>query len=176
VVSSSTPACNSRFVDKNDPATRHHSQKMLTRATGGLRGRVRREYLNWQRSLGWCACSPGRHREVVPDKDVDAEDEQEKEARPVQVDDTHVIALALVTRAACCARRSCAPWDFKNPRSISKPRVVYQSPAARQSSERRFVAAIRLASLSGWASRCERGLGFFVCGRPEFVKRTGIVR
>jgi len=75
-------------------------------------------------------------RKLISDKDVDAEDEQEKKRGRCKSNDTHVIALALVTRARLlCSADHALHADFKNPLIISKPPSYLPKPGARQSSE-----------------------------------------
>ena len=91
-------------------------------------GELRREYLKLSAVTDSMSHQAGIAK-LIPDKDVDAEDKEVKKQGQCTSNDTHVIALALVSKARLlCSADHGLHADFKNPRIISNPRGrIYQT-------------------------------------------------
>ncbi len=120
------------LVEKNDPDYRIiHDILLKKKLQMVYGGGLRREYLKVSkvtrivRMLDQAGIA-----KLIPDKDVDAQDKEVKKQAQCKSNDTHIIALALVSKARLlCSADHELHADFKNPLIISKPRGrIYQSP------------------------------------------------
>ena len=119
------------FVEKNDPdyglILEKMREKKLQMVYGG---ELRREYLTLTKVTRMVRLlDQAGIAKLIPDKDVDAKNEQVQKQGLCKSNDTHVIALALVSRARLlCSADQDLHVDFKNHFIISKPRGrIYQN-------------------------------------------------
>lgn len=119
------------FVDKDDPELGLIQQHIFAgRLLVVYGGKLGREYLRLSmvsrklRTLDQAGIA-----RKMPDKAVDEKDKEVQTAGNCTSNDTHVIALALVSRARLlCSADHTLHTDFKNPKIIAKPRGrIYQN-------------------------------------------------